>query len=98
MPPVALTCLKYAVAPQLSVSPIWAYGPARARSPQAVIGDFAADPAAPAPDGELELQAARVPASSAAARGKVVRLRSMVLNLLEAHEERIHAGGSSEVL
>src|SRR4051794_15131771 len=41
IPPVALTCLKNAVAPQLSVSPICAYTPDSARSPQMTIGDFA---------------------------------------------------------
>src|SRR6266700_1496646 len=44
IPPVALTCLKNAVAPQLSVSPICAYGPDRARSPQITIGAFADEP------------------------------------------------------
>jgi hypothetical protein len=54
------------------------------------MGDLAADSAAavPEPDEALELQAARVPASNKApARGKMVRLRSKVLNLLEANEE-----------
>jgi hypothetical protein len=54
------------------------------------MGDLAADSAAavPEPDEVLELQAARVPANSKApARWKMVRLRSKVLNLLEANEE-----------
>ena len=93
MPPVALTWWKYAVAPQLSVSPIWAYGPARARSPQTTMGDFAADAPEPEPD-RPELQAVRAAASSRApVRRNMVRLRSKVLNLLEAlDEERIHKG------
>src|SRR4051794_23399164 len=41
IPPVALRCLKNAVAPQLSVSPICAYTPDSARSPHTTIGDFA---------------------------------------------------------
>ena len=52
------------------------------------MGDFAADAAAVEPelDEVLELQAARVAASNKAlARGKMVRLRSKVLNLLEAN-------------
>ena len=56
------------------------------------MGDFAADPAPDDPAGPPELQAARALASSAAptmgpARERMVRLRGMVLNLLEADEE-----------
>src|SRR5215472_11275861 len=66
MPPVALTCLKYAAAPQLSVSPICAYGPASARSPQATMGELLLA-ALPPP----ELHAARVPASRTVAAAAV---------------------------
>src|SRR5215472_14753030 len=90
MPPVALTCLKYAAAPQLSVSPICAYGPASARSPQATMGELLLA-ALPPP----ELQAARVPASRTVAAAAVtvaalvangIRLRIMV-NLLRDLQE-----------
>src|SRR5580698_6552974 len=80
MPPVALTWSKYASAPQLSVSPICAYGPDRARSPQATIGDFAPAALAPeapeAPVDEDELQPASAPATiNARVRGMRVCLR-----------------------
>jgi hypothetical protein len=71
MPPVALMCLKYACAPQLSVSPICAYGPASARSPQATMGELLLAELPPP-----ELQAASAPsmrAAAAAANG--IRLR-----------------------
>src|ERR1700747_2951493 len=82
MPPVALTCLKYAWAPQLSDSPICAYGPARARSPQATMGvlELAELPPPPPPP---PLHAASAPASKAAPAAaailNVTRLRIIVL-------------------
>ncbi len=57
---MALRWWKCAVAPQLSVSPIWAYGPARARSPQTTMGDFAAAPPEPPEPEPEEPQAARL--------------------------------------
>src|SRR6202021_768929 len=77
MPPVALTCLKYASEPQLSVSPICAYGPARASSLQTTMGALLLA-ASPPP---LVPQAARPPAArmtaAAAAALNGVRLRIM---------------------
>ena len=67
MPPVALTCLKYASEPQLSVSPICAYGPARASSLQTTMGELLLAEFPP----PLEPQAASPPAArmmAAAAR------------------------------
>src|ERR1700728_4697172 len=83
MPPVALTCLKYASEPQLSVSPICAYGPARASSLQTTMGELPLAEFPPPP----ELQAASAPAArttaAAAASLNGVRLRIMVLSSLE---------------
>src|SRR6516165_11888958 len=92
MPPWASTYLKYACAPQLSVSPICAYGPASARSPQATMGVLLLAELPPP-----ELQAARAPsirAAAAAADGGHLRI---ICNLLEADEERVHDGGGAEV-
>src|SRR5690242_14630608 len=65
MPPVALTCLKYASAPQLSLSPICAYTPERASSLQTTMGvlELAELPPPPPPP---PLQAASAPARKAA--------------------------------
>src|ERR1700728_2332719 len=101
MPPVALTCLKYAWAPQLSVSPIWAYGPASARSPQATMVELLLAAVLP-----LELHAAMPPAIRTAAAVAVRaangdRLRNIGLPtslfLLETNQERVHDGRGPEV-
>src|SRR5580693_696244 len=85
MPPVALTCLKYASEPQLSVSPICAYGPARASSLQTTMGALLLA-AFPPP---LEPQAASPPAArmmaAVAAALNEIRLRTMVLPSWELH-------------
>src|SRR5262245_37899779 len=61
------------------------------------MGDLDAAPE-PEPGDEPEPQAARAAASSVAPVSEMmVRLRSMVLNLLEADEERIHNGRGPEV-
>src|SRR5580692_8145193 len=85
MPPVALMCLKYASEPQLSVSPICAYGPARASSLQTTMGELALAELPP----PLEPQAASPPAArmmaAATAALNEVRLRIMVLSSWELH-------------
>src|ERR1700751_1503714 len=78
MPPFALTYLKDAWAPQLSVSPICAYGPASARSPQATMGELLLAAELPPP----ELHAAmpptmRTPAAAAARAANGIRLRAI---------------------
>src|SRR5579863_9953187 len=83
MPPLALTYLKYAWAPQLSVSPICAYGPASARSPQATMGELLLAAELPPP----ELHAAMPPTIRTAAAAAVraangIRLRDIIANLL----------------
>src|SRR5579863_9869244 len=79
MPPWASAYLKYACAPQLSDSPIWAYTPARARSPQAVMVELALAELPPPPP---PLHAASAPAARtvavAAAILNVIRLRIIV--------------------
>src|SRR5215472_5922949 len=76
MPPWALMYLKYASAPQLSDSPIWAYTPESASSPQATMVLLLLAPPPP------ELHAASMPAAStvadAAAILNDVRLRIIV--------------------
>src|ERR1700691_6083065 len=85
MPPVALTCLKYACEPQLSVSPIWAYGPARASSLQTTMGELALAELPPPPEPQAaSRRAARMTAAAAAALNGV-RLRIMVLSSWELH-------------
>src|SRR5271154_2378430 len=105
MPPVASTWSKYASAPQLSVSPICAYGPDRARSPQATIGDFAPAalaPEAPDDEDEDELQPARAPATTTGrVRGMRVCLRigsppEWPTGSEFTDEERIHQGRGPE--
>src|SRR5262249_19713649 len=82
MPPVALTCLKYASVPHSSLSPICAYTPESASSLQTTMGalEFAELPPPPPPP---PLQAASAPASKAApvtaAILNVTRLRIIVL-------------------
>src|SRR5215469_4834435 len=101
MPPWASTYLKYAWAPQLSVSPICAYGPASARSPQATIGELLLAELPPP-----ELHAAMPPTMRTAAAAAVraangIRLRDMYCQppyfWLEPHEERVHDGRGPEV-
>src|SRR5215469_9265641 len=102
MPPWASTYLKYAWAPQLSVSPICAYGPASARSPQATMGELLLAELPPP-----ELQAAMPPTMRTAAAAAVSaangnRLRVMYCQppfcfLLEPDEERIDDGRGPEV-
>src|ERR1700723_4665470 len=86
MPPVALTCLKYAVEPQLSLSPICAYTPESASSLQATMGVLElaeVPPPPPPPPPRPPLHAAGAPASraapAAAAILNVTRLRIIVL-------------------
>src|SRR5579871_1886524 len=78
MPPCASMYLKYALAPQLSDSPICAYTPESASSPQATMVLLLAELPPP------ELHAASMPAArtveAAAAILKVVRLRIIVLS------------------
>src|SRR5580698_2092063 len=79
MPPWASMYLKYASAPQLSDSPIWAYTPESASSPQATMVELALAPPPPPPP----LHAASAPAARtvavAAANLNVTRLRIIVL-------------------
>src|ERR1700721_925971 len=91
MPPVALTCLKYASEPQLSVSPICAYGPARASSLQTTMGELLLAEFPP----PLVPQAARPPAARMMAAAPAalaglngVRLRIMVLSSWELLVDR----------
>src|SRR3984957_12147999 len=81
MPPVALTCLKYAVEPQLSLSPICAYTPESASSLQTTMGVLEAAELPPPPPPPLH--AASAPATSAAPAAaailNVTRLRIIVL-------------------
>src|SRR5580704_19000914 len=95
MPPWASTYLKYAWAPQLSVSPICAYGPASARSPQATMGVLLLLAEVPPP----ELHAAMPPTIRTAAAAAVraangISLRDIFANLLcsllKPDEERVH--------
>src|ERR1700740_1319715 len=85
MPPVALTCLKNAVEPQLSLSPICAYTPERASSLQTTMGvlELAEGPPPPPPPPPPPLHAASAPARraapAAAAILTVTRLRIIVL-------------------
>src|SRR5579863_10272411 len=81
MPPWASMYLKYASAPQLSDSPIWAYTPESASSPQATMVELLlAEPPPPPPP---PLHAASAPAARsvavAAAILNVTRLRIIVL-------------------
>src|SRR5579863_1669588 len=81
MPPWASMYLKYASAPQLSDSPIWAYTPESASSPQATMVELLlAEPPPPPPP---PLHAASAPASKAAPAAaailNVTRLRIIVL-------------------
>src|SRR5580692_296112 len=82
MPPVALTCLKYACEPQLSVSPICAYGPARASSLQTTMGELALAELPPPEPQAASPPAARMTAAAAAALNEI-RLRIMVLSSWE---------------
>src|SRR5271169_2692051 len=79
MPPWASMYLKYASAPQLSDSPIWAYTPESASSPQATMVLLLLAEVPPPP----ELHAASMPAAmtvaAAAAILNGVRLRIIVL-------------------
>src|SRR6185312_16712983 len=83
MPPVALTCLKYAVEPQLSLSPICAYTPDSASSLQTTMGVLELAELPPPPPPPPPLHAASAPASraapAAAAILNVTRLRIIVL-------------------
>src|SRR5580693_8029164 len=77
MPPVALMCLKYASEPQLSVSPICAYGPARASSLQTTMGELLlAEFPPPEPQAASPPAAKMTAAATAALTG--IRLRIMV--------------------
>src|SRR6202012_5891632 len=83
MPPVALTCLKNAVEPQLSDSPICAYTPESASSLQTTMGVLELAAVPPPPPPPPPLHAASAPASKAApvaaAILNVTRLRIIVL-------------------
>src|SRR5215469_16337062 len=87
MPPWASMYLKYASAPQLSDSPIWAYTPDRASSPQAMMVELALAVPPPPPPPPPPLHAASAPAARteavAAAILNVTRLRIIVLPFLE---------------
>src|SRR3984957_19709002 len=113
MPPVALTCLKYAVEPQLSLSPICAYTPESASSLQTTMGVLEAAELPPPPPPPLH--AASAPATSAAPAAaailNVTRLRIIVLPFWNlplttglfcggpsaADEQRVDDGGGPEV-
>src|ERR1700733_9452544 len=105
MPPVALTCLKYAVEPQLSDSPICAYTPESASSLQTTMVLLLLAELPPP-----ELQAASRPAArtvaAAAAILNGVRLRIIVLPswyccgfvmVLAADEQRVDNRRGTEV-
>src|ERR1700757_2567144 len=83
MPPVALTCLKNAVEPQLSLSPICASTPESASSLQTTMGVLELAELPPPPPPPPPLHAASAPASraapAAAATLNVTRLRIIVL-------------------
>ena len=78
---MASTCLKNAVAPQLSVCPICAYGPESARSPQATIGAF---PEALVPEDELPQPAMAMAAAAATASAARTRLLIDLLLMVAA--------------
>src|SRR5487761_57099 len=82
MPPVALTCLKYASEPQLSLSPICAYTPESASSLQTTMVELALAELPPPPPPHAASAPASKALAAAAATLNVVRLRIIVLSLL----------------